>query len=105
MISHIQILQDRFLSIANKHKRQEEFEKVKEEYVATIAEEKQEELLPIINRYFNDTEYEAVRNCVLETRKRLDGRGLTRSGDLERSGLPPCAHGSAIFTRVKPRRW
>jgi polyribonucleotide nucleotidyltransferase len=86
--------------IANKHKRQEEFEKVKEDYIATIPEEKQVELLPIINRYFYDTEYEAVRNCVLETRKRLDGRSLDQIRPIwcEVDYLP-AAHGSALFTR------
>ncbi len=86
--------------IANKHKRQEMFEKVKEEFVATIPEEKLEELQPVINRYFYDTEYDAVRNCVLETRKRLDGRDLDQIRPIWcEVDFLPAAHGSAIFTR------
>ena len=86
--------------IANKHQRQESFDKVKEEFIATIPEEQQEEMLPLIKRYFHDTEYEAVRNCVLETRKRLDGRALDQIRPIWcEVDFLPAAHGSAIFTR------
>jgi polyribonucleotide nucleotidyltransferase len=86
--------------IANKHKRQELFENVKEEYMATVPEEQKEALLPMISRYFYDTEYEAVRNCVLETRKRLDGRSLDQIRPIWcEVDFLPAAHGSAIFTR------
>jgi len=86
--------------MANKHNRQEAFEKVKEEYISTIPEEKQEELLPLVNRYFYDTEYEAVRNCALDTKKRLDGRALDQIRPIWcEVDFLPAAHGSAIFTR------
>jgi polyribonucleotide nucleotidyltransferase len=86
--------------IANKHDRHDAFEKVKETFIETIEEEKREELMPLINRYFHDTEKLAVRNCILDERKRLDGRGLEQIRPIwcEVDYLP-AAHGSAIFTR------
>jgi polyribonucleotide nucleotidyltransferase len=86
--------------IANKHKRSELFDKVKEDYIATVPEEKLEELKPLIKRYFYEAEFEAVRNCVLETRKRLDGRKLDEIRPIwSEVDYLPSAHGSAIFTR------
>lgn len=86
--------------IANKHKRGELFDKVKEDYIATIPEEKLEEMTPMVDRYFSEAEYEAVRNCVLETRKRLDGRALDQIRPIWcEVDFLPAAHGSAIFTR------
>ncbi len=86
--------------IANKHKRQEAFAAVKDAYLETIPEEKLEELTPLVNKYFEEEERNAVRNCILDDRKRLDGRGLEDIRPIwcEVDYLP-AAHGSAIFTR------
>lgn len=86
--------------IANKHERHEAFTKIKETFIETIPEENREELLPFVERYFHDTEKLAVRNCILDDRKRLDGRGLEDIRPIwcEVDYLP-AAHGSAIFTR------
>jgi polyribonucleotide nucleotidyltransferase len=86
--------------IPNKHQRHDEFAAVKEAYIETIEEEKREELAPLVNRYFEEEERNAVRNCILDDRKRLDGRGLEDIRPIwcEVDYLP-AAHGSAIFTR------
>jgi len=60
----------------NKHLRHDAFTQVKDSFIETIEEEKREELKTLINRYFEDAEKKAVRNCILDERKRLDGRGL-----------------------------
>jgi polyribonucleotide nucleotidyltransferase len=86
--------------IANKHLRHDAFAQVKDNFIETIEEEKREELMPFINRYFEDAEKKAVRNCILDERKRLDGRGLDEIRPIwSEVDYLPAAHGSAIFTR------
>jgi polyribonucleotide nucleotidyltransferase len=65
-----------------------------------MPEEEREEKEYLVKRYFHDVEKEAVRNAVLDERKRLDGRKLDQIRDIwcEVDYLP-AAHGSAIFTR------
>ncbi|MBP6871006.1 MAG: polyribonucleotide nucleotidyltransferase [Bacteroidales bacterium] len=84
----------------NKHQRHDAFSAVKEAFIGTIPEEKREELEPLISRYFEEEERNAVRNCILDDRIRLDGRGLEDIRPIwcEVDYLP-AAHGSAIFTR------
>lgn len=86
--------------IANKHLRHDAFEAVKTAFIETIEEEKREELAQLINRYFGEDEKLAVRNCILDERKRLDGRGLEDIRPIwSEVDFLPAAHGSAIFTR------
>jgi len=86
--------------IANKHHRHDAFVEVKESFIETIEEEKLEELMPLIKRYFYDAEKKAVRNCILDERKRLDGRSLDEIRPIwTEVDYLPAAHGSAIFTR------
>ena len=88
--------------IANKHMREEGFEAIKQEFIdANYTEETlTEEIQFMIDRYYHDTEREAMRDMVLAERTRLDGRQLDEIRPLwsEVSYLPS-AHGSAIFTR------
>lgn len=86
--------------VPNKHLRHDSFAAVKDAYIETIPEEKREELASLVNRYFEEEERNAVRNCILDDRKRLDGRGLEDIRPIwcEVDYLP-AAHGSAIFTR------
>ncbi|MBW6460286.1 MAG: polyribonucleotide nucleotidyltransferase [Bacteroidales bacterium] len=86
--------------IANKQLRKEAFEAVKTGFLETINEEQREEMLPMIEAYMEETEKKAVRNCVLENRKRLDGRSLDQIRPIwSEVDYLPAAHGSAIFTR------
>ena len=51
-------------------------------------------------REFGELEYSTMRNSVLDTSKRIDGRGLdTVRGINARAGILPRTHGSALFTR------
>ena len=54
----------------------------------------------LASRYFHDVEWDVVRDVVLTTRQRLDGRQLDEIRPIwcEIDYLPT-AHGSAIFTR------
>ena len=88
--------------IANKHQREEGFENIKKEFIeANYTEETlTDDIKFMIDRYYHDTEREAMRDMVLNERTRLDGRQLDEIRPLwsEVSYLPS-AHGSAIFTR------
>ncbi|MBQ7279834.1 MAG: polyribonucleotide nucleotidyltransferase [Bacteroidales bacterium] len=88
--------------IANKHQREEGFEAIKKEFIeANYTEETlTDDIKFMIDRYYHDTEREAMRDMVLNERTRLDGRQLDEIRPLwsEVSYLPS-AHGSAIFTR------
>lgn len=84
----------------NKKIRSEKFKAVKEEFNATLTPEDALEKKFLINKYYHDVEKKAMRNCVLNTRKRLDNRGLEDIRPIwcEVDYLPT-THGSALFTR------
>lgn len=83
-----------------KHERTELFDKVKEEFIQTLAEEVAEEKAPLIERYFHDVNKKAVRDVILNERVRLDGRKLDQIRPIwTETDYLPSAHGSAIFTR------
>jgi polyribonucleotide nucleotidyltransferase len=84
----------------DKHARKEAFDAIRDEFLETIPEEELEEKEPLVKRYFHDVEKEAVRNAVLDTRKRLDGRNLDEIRPIwSEVDYLPSTHGSAIFTR------
>ena len=88
--------------IANKHQREEGFEAIKQEFVdANYTEETlTDDIKFMIDRYYHDTEREAMRDMVLAERTRLDGRQLDEIRPLwSEVNYLPSAHGSAIFTR------
>ena len=83
-----------------KHEREDGFEAIQAEFLATIPEEEQEEKAPMVARYYHDVEKEAMRNLVLDEGKRLDGRATNEVRPIWcETDYLPCAHGSAIFTR------
>lgn len=96
---------DKFYAIAgegtpNKHMRGEKFEAVREEFIATLTDEEKEEKKGMMKRYFFELEKEAVRNCMLDKKVRLDGRKMDEIRPIwSEVDYLPCAHGSAIFTR------
>ena len=88
--------------IANKHQREEGFEAIKQEFIdANYTEETlTDEIQFMIDRYYHDTEREAMRDMVLAERTRLDGRQLDEIRPIWcETDYLPSAHGSAIFTR------
>ncbi|MDE5960789.1 MAG: polyribonucleotide nucleotidyltransferase, partial [Duncaniella sp.] len=85
---------------ADKHWRQESFDKICEEYLESLPEEEREEKKAMVKRYYHDVEKEAMRRCVLDEGIRLDGRKTTEIRPIwcEVDYLPG-PHGSAVFTR------
>lgn len=84
----------------NKHARMEAFEAIREEFKANYTEEELAEKGALINHYYHDVEKEAMRRCILDEGKRLDGRKTTDIRPIwcEVDYLPG-PHGSAVFTR------
>ena len=90
-----------------KHEREDGFNAIKDEFIATIPEpasleerEAYEAKVAMASRYYHDVEKEAMRNMILDEGIRLDGRVCDQVRPIwcEVDYLP-CAHGSAIFTR------
>ena len=84
----------------DKHGRSAAFEAVREEFKAQYTEEELEEKGALIDRYYHDVEKEAMRRCILDEGKRLDGRKTTEIRPIWcEVGYLPGPHGSAVFTR------
>ncbi|MDR0961610.1 MAG: polyribonucleotide nucleotidyltransferase [Mediterranea sp.] len=84
----------------NKHERGDAFEAICEEFKTKYTEEELAEKAALIDRYYHDVEKEAMRRCILDEGKRLDGRKTNEIRPIwsEVSYLPG-PHGSAVFTR------
>lgn len=87
-------------SFKGKHERNDDFDAILAEFLETIPEEERDEKTPMVQRYYHDVQYHAMRNMILNERIRLDGRKTDeiRPIWIETDYLPS-AHGSAIFTR------
>jgi len=85
---------------ADKHLRYEKVDAVKAAFIETLPEEEAEEKAPLISRYFHKAHKKAVRNFILDSRSRIDGRELDEIRDIWcETDYLPSAHGSAVFTR------
>jgi len=85
---------------ADKHSRSDNFEAVKEEYIAALDPEDAAAKKGLINKYYEQVEKEAMRRSILDEGKRLDGRKTTEIRPIwSEVDYLPGAHGSAIFTR------
>ena len=91
----------------DKHAREDAFMEIRENFKlsyaeahADLSEDELAEKNALIDRYYHDVERDAMRRCVLDEGKRLDGRATTDIRPIwcEVSPLPG-PHGSAIFTR------
>lgn len=95
----------RILEIAKadtaKHERSDALKQVRADFEATIKEDElTEEDQPLVGKYFGKLEKKVIRNMVLDTRKRLDGRNLDEVRPLTiEIDVLPSPHGSALFTR------
>ncbi len=84
----------------NKHERIEAFETILEEFMETLPEEEREEKKSLAGRYYHAVEKEAMRRCILDEGKRLDGRSSTEIRPIWcEVDFVPGPHGSALFTR------
>ncbi|MCI6068653.1 MAG: polyribonucleotide nucleotidyltransferase [Bacteroidales bacterium] len=91
----------------DKHQREEAFTKIREDFKeayaaahSDMAAEELEEKNALVDRYYHDVERDAMRRCILDEGKRLDGRGTTDIRPIWCEVSPlPMPHGSSIFTR------
>ena len=84
----------------NKHEREANFSAIRDEYLASMDEEEAAAKAEMVNRYYHAVEKEAMRRCILDEGKRLDGRKTTDIRPIWcEVGYLPGPHGSAIFTR------
>ncbi len=91
-----------------KTERSEKFKAIKEELQEYLkkefniaeGEELPDETKKMAGRYYDDLQYDVVRDMILDEKIRLDGRGLEdiRQLDMEVDVLPS-PHGAALFTR------
>ncbi|MDQ2720028.1 MAG: polyribonucleotide nucleotidyltransferase [Bacteroidota bacterium] len=85
---------------SSKNERQEAFEQLAKEITEHLGEELPAEDKPLIKYYFGELQYNVVRDMMLATRKRLDGRALDEIRPLTmETDFLPSPHGSALFTR------
>src|SRR6478609_5212271 len=83
-----------------KAERSQAFKLIKDELVLSLGEEAKDEEVKLAKKYFEDLEWEVVRNMMLDDRKRLDGRQLDEVRQLNmEADVLPTPHGSALFTR------
>ena len=85
------------LSITTKLERRDLLEKAKEEVFKTLAEEQEK---VILDSLFESLLAKIMRNNLLSTKKRIDGRNLDQIRPITcEVDILPKVHGSALFTR------
>lgn len=91
----------------DKHAREDAFTEICESFKTkyaethpTLTDDELEEKNAMIERYYHDVERDAMRRCVLDEGKRLDGRTTTEIRPIWCEVNPlPGPHGSSLFTR------
>lgn len=85
---------------SDKHARMDAFETILEEFMESVPEEERETKAPLVAKYYHDVEKEAMRRCILDEGKRLDGRSTTDIRPIwSEVDYVQGPHGSAVFTR------
>ena len=88
------------MSGSGKKERTEAFAAIKQEFTETLDADFAAENAPLIGRYYHDVEKKAMRDMILNDKRRLDGRKLDEIRPIwSEVDYLPTAHGSAIFTR------
>ena len=83
-----------------KAERSEAFKLIKDELLLSLPEDTTEDHIKLAKKYYEDLQWEVVRNMMLDDRKRLDGRKLDEVRPLNmETDILPSPHGSALFTR------
>ncbi len=87
-------------SASAKNERQDAFNNLLKEIQEFLGEELPDEDKDLIKFYFGELQYNVVRDVILTSHKRLDGRGLEEIRPLTMEvDYLPSPHGSALFTR------
>ncbi len=85
---------------ADKYKRGSDFKAVKDDFIATLDADFAKSNGFLLKQYFGKVQKEAVRNCMLSDKVRLDGRKMDEiRGIWSEIDYLPGSHGSAVFTR------
>jgi polyribonucleotide nucleotidyltransferase len=84
----------------NKNNRKANFKAPLDEFKKQYSEEELKEKEALINKYYHEVEYVAVRRLAVDEKVRLDGRKTTDIRAIwAEVGYLPSPHGSAVFTR------
>jgi len=84
----------------NKNNRKANFKAPLEEFKKQYSAEELKEKEALINKYYHEVEYVAVRRLAIDEKVRLDGRKTTDIRNIwAEVGYLPSPHGSAVFTR------
>ncbi len=84
----------------NKNNRKANFKTPLEEFKKQYTPEELKEKEALINKYYHEVEYVAVRRMAIDEKVRLDGRKTTDIRPIwAEAGYLPTPHGSAVFTR------
>ncbi|MCC7298729.1 MAG: polyribonucleotide nucleotidyltransferase [Bacteroidia bacterium] len=86
---------------STKKERSEAFKAIITEYVKQFeGHEEQARLTALAKKYYHEAEYIQMREMILESSKRLDGRATNQIRQINCDiDYLPAAHGSAVFTR------
>ena len=83
-----------------KHERSDAFSALKKEIIEHLGTEITDLQKKLAGKYYEDLKWEVVRNMIVDSRIRLDGRGLDQVRPLAMETSPlPTPHGSSLFTR------
>jgi polyribonucleotide nucleotidyltransferase len=84
----------------DKHLRGERVAAIEAEFLAQYSEEELPTVTKLVHKYYHDCHKDAVRNMILDTKVRLDGRRTDEIRPIwSEIDYLPGAHGSAVFTR------
>jgi len=84
----------------NKNNRKANFKAPLEEFKKQYSPEELKEKEALINKYYHEVEYVAVRRLAIDEKVRLDGRKTDQIRPIwAEVGYLPSPHGSAVFTR------
>jgi polyribonucleotide nucleotidyltransferase len=83
-----------------KHERSDAFSALKKEIMEHLGTEITDLQKKLAGKYYEDLKWEVVRNMIVDSRIRLDGRQLDQVRPLAMETAPlPTPHGSSLFTR------
>ena len=87
-------------SASSKEQRTDAYKALKNELIESFGAEAEALTISLAKKYYEDLQWEVVRDMILDDRKRLDGRSLDQVRPLAMEIDPlPTPHGSALFTR------
>lgn len=87
-------------SASSKEQRSDAYSQLKVDLIASLGEEAEDKTKKLAGKYFEDLQWDVVRNMILDDRTRLDGRSLDQVRPLAMEvDVLPSPHGSALFTR------